>query len=132
MSRENVDALRAVYGEWRKGNLRAGRDLYDPDVLFIPGPDWSDAGRYLGVEGITDFMRTYLDAWTKLSYAAEELIEAENSVVVAVHQRGTGTESGAQTEWRGFHVWTFRGARVIRLEAFPDRAQALKAVGLRE
>jgi len=62
---------------------------HDPDVLFIPGPDWSDAGRYLGVEGITDFMRTYLDAWTNLSYAAEELIEAENSVVVAVHQRGT-------------------------------------------
>lgn len=132
MSRESVNAVRAVYEEWGKGNLRAGRDLYDPDVLFIPGPDWSDAGRYLGVEGIADFMRTYLDAWTKLSYVAEELIEADNSVVVAVHQRGTGTESGAPVEWRGFHVWTFRGARVIRLEAFPNREQALNAVGLRE
>ncbi len=130
MSRENIDALRAIYDEWQKGNLRAGRDLYDPDVLFIPGGP--DAGRYLGVEGIADFMRMYLDAWTTLSFAAEELIEADNSVVVAVHLRGTGTESGAQTEWRGFHVWTFRGARVIRLEVLPDRAQALKAVGLRE
>jgi ketosteroid isomerase-like protein len=77
-------------------------------------------------------MRAYLDAWTDLTYAAEELIEAENSVVVAIYQRGVGRGSGAPTEWRAFHVWTFRGRSVIRLEAFPNRAKALEAVGLRE
>jgi ketosteroid isomerase-like protein len=132
MSRENVEAVRAVYSEWGKGNLRAGLDLYDPDVVFSPGPGWSDTGRYLGTEAVKEFMRRYLDAWTNLTFAAEELIEAENNVVVAVCQRGLGRESGAPTEWRGFHVWTFRGRAVVRLEAFPDRTQALEAVGLRE
>ena len=132
MSRENVDAVRAVYAEWEKGNLGAGLDLYDRDVLFMPGPDWTDTGRYLGTEGIREFMLGYLDAWINLTYAAEELIAAGDSVVVAVHQRGVGTESGAAVEWRGFHVWTFRGRSVIRLEAFPNRAEALEAVGLRE
>jgi ketosteroid isomerase-like protein len=133
MSQENVDALRAVYGEWEQGNLRAGVDLYDRDVLLIPGAGWTDTGRYLGRDGVTEFMRGYLDAWTDLTFAAEgEFIEAENSVVVAVHQRGVGKGSGAPTEWRGFHVWTFRGGTVIRLEAFPDRAGALQAVGLSE
>ncbi len=132
MSRENVEAVRAVYAEWEKGNLRAGLELYDRDVLFMPGPDWTDTGRYLGREGIREFMLGYLDAWTNLTYAAEELIETENSVVVAVHQRGVGTGSGAPTEWQGFHVWTFRGPSVIRLEAFPSREEALQAVGLRE
>jgi ketosteroid isomerase-like protein len=132
MSRENVDALRAVYDQWERGNLRAGVDLYDRDVLFIPGQGWTDTGRYLGMDGITEFMRRYLDAWTNLTYAAEEMIEAENSVVVAVHQRGVGQGSGAPAEWRGFHVWTFRGRAVIRLEAFPDRGEALQAVGLTE
>jgi ketosteroid isomerase-like protein len=132
MSRENVEVVRAVYEEWEKGNLAAGLDLYDPDVLLMPGSQWTETGRYLGRDGIREFMRAYLEAWTDLSYAAEELIEADNSVVVAIYQRAVGKGSGATTEWRGFHVWTFRGRSVIRLEAFPTRAEALEAVGLRE
>ena len=98
----------------------------------MPGSEATEMGRYLGTEGIGEFTRGYLDAWTNLTFAAEELIEAENSVVVAVQQRGVGTGSGAPTAWRGFHVWTFRGPSVIRLEVFPSRAEALEAVGLRE
>ena len=33
MSRENVDALRAVYEEYSRGNFRAGVDLYDPHAV---------------------------------------------------------------------------------------------------
>jgi len=132
MSPENVEVVRAVYEEWAKGNLTAGLDLYDPNVLFMPGSEWTETGRYLGTDGIREFMRAYLDAWTDLTYAAEELIEADNSVVVAISQRCVGRGSGAPTEWHGFHVWTFRGRSVIRLEAFPSRAEALEAVGLRE
>ena len=57
MSQENVDALRAVYDEWEKGDFRAGGDLLDPDVLFMPRTELTDAGRYLGPEGMAEFMR---------------------------------------------------------------------------
>ena len=132
MSRENVDAMRAVYEEWRKGNLRAGERLYDQDVLFIPLRELPDAGRHLGPEGIREFMLRWLKAWTDITVTAEEFLEADNSVVVAVRQRGVGTESGASTEVRYFEVWTFRGRVVIRREHFRERAEALEAVGLRE
>jgi hypothetical protein len=33
---------------------------------------------------------------------------------------------------RYFTLWTFRGRKVIRIESFPERAQALEAAGLRE
>ena len=127
-----MDAVRAVYEEWGKGNLGVGQDLYDPKVLFTPGAGWPEAGDYRGPDGIREFMLGWLSAWTSLTVAAEEFIEAENSVVVGVLQRGVGTESGAPTEGRYFMVWTFRGRTVVRLEAFQSRAEALEAVGLSE
>jgi ketosteroid isomerase-like protein len=122
--------VRAVYEEWAKGNLRAGVDLFDPDVLFIPLPEMPNAGRYLGAESMRDFMRGWMEAWRKLTFTAEDFIEADNSVVVAVRQGGVGRESGTPIDYRYFSVWTFRGRAVIRMEDFSDRAQALEAVGL--
>ena len=69
---------------------------------------------------------------TRLTIEAEEIMDAWDSVVVAVLQRGVGGGSGAATEFRYFHLWSFRGPKVIRLENFRHRAEALEAAGLRE
>jgi ketosteroid isomerase-like protein len=132
MSQENLDAVRTVYEEWAKGNLRAGVELFDPDVLLIPLPEIPHAGRYLGTESMRNFMRGWMDAWRNLTFTAEDFIEADNSIVVAVRQEGVGRESGTPIDFRYFSVWTFRGRAVIRMEDFSDRAQALEAVGLSE
>jgi ketosteroid isomerase-like protein len=130
MSQENIDAVRSIYSEWGKGNFRAGVDLYDPLVLFVPFPDFPAAKHYLGRDGVREFMRDFLAAWTNLTMAAEDVIEAGDSVVVTTRWRGVGKGSGAQTEKRVFDVWTFRGRTVTRVEFFLDRAEALEAVGL--
>ena len=135
MSQENVEVVRGIYDEWAKGNLRAGRDLYDRRVLFIPIAEMFDARDfYVGPEGVAEFMRPFLQAWTNFTVTAEELIEAGDSVVVAVRHRALGRESGvlADEPEQEFQVWTFRGTAVIRFEVFRDRADALEAVGLRE
>jgi ketosteroid isomerase-like protein len=133
MSRENVDTLRAVYEEWARGNFRAGVDLYDEHVLYLPVGGLPDVvAPHIGPEGIREYMRGQLQAWTRLTIAGEEFIEAGDSVVVAAHWVAVGKESVAPVEARLFHVWTFRGAAVTRLELFRHRSEALEAVGLRE
>src|SRR5919109_2904397 len=133
MSEENVDLVRAVYDEWGKGNFRAGVDLYDPLALLVQGPGFPEAGAYLGLEGIGEYMRTFLEAWERVTIEAEDLVGAGDSVVAAVVQRAVGKESGAApADLHYFQVWSFRGAKVIRLEVFRDRADALKAAGLSE
>jgi ketosteroid isomerase-like protein len=133
MSQENVEVVRAAYEEFAKGNLRDSLSLYDPLILFIPIMDFPAADHYLRPEGLSAFMREYLTSWAKnFTMTAEELIEAESSVVVAVRQRGVGRESGVPSEIRYFEVWTFRGRSVIRIEQFRERADALEAVGLSE
>ena len=133
MSRENVERVRAVYAEWERGNFRAGGDLWDRRVQFIPTSELPDVGDYVGPLGVAQFMRQFLQPWTTFTITAEELIEAGDSVVVAAHQRGVGRESGLVADLpQQFQVWTFRGHTVIRFEVFQDRGDALAAVGLSE
>ena len=130
MSQENVEIVRAAYAEFAKGNLRDSLNLYDPLLLFIPVSDFPSADHYLRPQGLTAFMREYLASWEDFTMTAEELIEAESSVVVAVRQRAVGREGGVPSELLYFEVWTFRGRMVIRIEQFRERAAALEAVGL--
>ena len=130
MSQENVNTLRGVYDEWGKGNLRAGADLFDSRVMYIPTVELPEEGYYVGPEGISRFMRRWLGAWTNLTVAADEFIEAGDSVIVIACQSAVGRESGTPSKMPFFNVWTFRGQAVIRLEFFTDRAKALEAVGL--
>jgi ketosteroid isomerase-like protein len=133
MSEENVEAVQAVYEGWRNGNFRAGVDLYDPLALFVQGEGFPEPGSYLGLEGIAEYTRTFLEAWEKVTIEAEDLVDAGNSVVAAVVQRGIGKRSGAvPAELRYFHVWTFRAGSVIRLDVIRDRTEALEAAGLSE
>jgi ketosteroid isomerase-like protein len=126
----NVEALDSVYESWGQGDFRSTADLFDRHVLFLMGDGLPDSGTYLGVERLAEYMRGFLEPWARITIEAEEVAEAGDSVVVAVVQRGVGHGSGAATELRYFHVWTFRGGRVIRLETFRDRAEARGAAGL--
>jgi ketosteroid isomerase-like protein len=133
MSRERVEAVRAIYREWRTGNFRAGVNLYDPLILLVQGAGFPESGSYLGLERVAEYMRAFLEAWEKLTIEAEDLVDAGDSVVAAVVQRGVGKGSGAApTEFRYFHVWTFRAGSVIRLDVIRERAAALEAAGVRE
>jgi ketosteroid isomerase-like protein len=130
VTHDHVDVIRAVYERWAEGDFTAGFELYDPHVVLIQGPEFPEAGTYLGPQAITGYMRHFLSSWERITIAAEEIIEAGDSVVVKVLQRGSGTGSGAVTELPYFHVWTFRGDKVVRWENFRERARAMEAVGL--
>ena len=131
MSAQHIDAVRSVYERWSEGDFRASMDVLDPHALLVLRPEFMDAGLYLGVERIEEYTRHFLEPWSRITIEAEELTEAGDSVIAAVLQSGVGSESGISTELRYFHVWTFRGDRVVRLESIREREEALEAVGLR-
>jgi ketosteroid isomerase-like protein len=132
MSEENVEAIRRVYERWREGDLRADDDLLDPLILFVVSPEFPDTGTYLGLEALADYTRALLESWTSLTIEAEAFTDAGNTIVASVLQSGVGAGSGAATEFRFFHVWTFRGRKVIRVESFRERVDALEVAGLSE
>jgi ketosteroid isomerase-like protein len=130
VAREKVEIVRSVYDRWAEGDFRAPSDLYDEHAVLVMRPQFPDAGTYLGREAIAGYTRGFLEPWTTITIEAKEIIPAGDSVVVAVLQRGEGDASGAETEFRYFHLWTFRGDKAIRLESIRERDEALEAAGL--
>lgn len=130
MSQEKVEAVRVVYERWGKGTFQGTEGIYDEHVLLVMRPQFPDAGVYVGIDEVAKYTRGFLEPWTHIAIEAEELIDAGDTVLAGVRQHGAGTESGAVTEFRYWHVWTFRGSKVIRLETFRERAEALAAAGL--
>jgi ketosteroid isomerase-like protein len=49
---------------------------------------------------------------------------------VLTRYRGRGKGSGVPVDNEGAHVWALRDGKVVRLEIFADRADALAAAGL--
>jgi ketosteroid isomerase-like protein len=137
MSQENVDVVRRVYDALARGEFGSTLDVYDPYVVFVQRDErhiygLEVEGVYWGLDGLRDYMRKFLELWRDVTFAADEIIEAGDSVVAGIVMRMVGRESGVPVEGPYFHVWTFRGGSVIRLEALPTRAEALEAVGLAE
>jgi ketosteroid isomerase-like protein len=130
MPQEHLEAIRSVYERWKEGDFSAVDHLLDPLILFVMGEGLPETGSYLGTKALADYMRGFLEPWTRITIEAEEIEAAGDSVFAAVLQRGVGSGSGAATELRYCHVWTFRGDKVIRLETFRDRAAARAATGL--
>jgi ketosteroid isomerase-like protein len=129
MSEENVDAVKALYERWAAGDW-SDNSIFDPHAVGV-FPDPTPEPHY-GLKALADYMQRFLDGWGDFRIEGSDYREAGDSFVVRIHFTATGRGSGVQVEEHGFHVWTFRGRRVIRLEFFDRESDALEAAGLRE
>ena len=127
MSRENVEVVQKLY------DALSGRDLFS--VLHLIAPDIelrTTVETYRGVEGIEAFMAEVERTFEDYTATAGKIADAGDRVVVEVHQRGRGRESGIDIDHTFTHVWTLDDGLVTSLRAFTDRSEALEAAGLRE
>jgi ketosteroid isomerase-like protein len=130
VSQENVNALRVVYAEWERGNLRAGRDLLDEQVESVWPTEFPGGGVYHGAAGHERAMREWLSPWENFMLEAEGFSDADDCVVVPFRVRARGRESGVDVDRRWAHIWTMRDGRAVRFEVSLDPEGALKAAGL--
>jgi uncharacterized protein len=93
----------------------------------VPGT----AGVYRGPEGLKEFMG-WFGEFSGARAEINELIDAGDQVLVGITARGRGKQSGVESGWHLWHVWTLRGGKIVRGEGFTDRDKALEAAGLSE
>ena len=98
------------------------------DLRGYPTFDLDDV--YVGRDAVIAGSRHYWGTWEEYSLEAEEIIDAGGTIVVVVRERMRGKGSGVELDRRWAQTWTFHRGRVIRWELFPDKAEALAAVGL--
>jgi ketosteroid isomerase-like protein len=128
MFREDVDMLRRAYQAFNEGGVEAFLEHLAPEFQVRDRPSSPDRETRYGKEGIKQLFASYMEAFDALRLEPEEFIDAGDEVIVALQQWVRGKGSGAEVMGRIAHVWTVRGADVLRLRIFGDRDSALEAL----
>ena len=73
-----------------------------------------------------------MDEWTDMSVQAEGFTEVGARVLVLARQRAVGRQSGVPM--RNLDAWVFslRGGRIVRWDAYWNPAEARRALGIEE
>ncbi len=132
MSQENVEIVRRIYDGWATGDLSAGVDDFDRHVVYVVSPNFPAFGVFVGLDGMRDFMRDFLEQWEQARFEAKRLQAVGDTVLAHVVQHSKGKASGIEGDLRYFMLFTFRGKKIVRIETVMDEREALEAVGLSE
>jgi ketosteroid isomerase-like protein len=126
MAEGNVEALRRALASG-PGALFA---LLDENVEWDYVGAFPESTTYHGPDGVREFVGQWAGAFDDFGFAAEELIDAGDHVLVHLRQWGRGKETGAQVENRSWQVFSFRHGKIIHCAGYPTKAEAFEVAGL--
>jgi uncharacterized protein len=127
MSQDQVEIVRAALEAYARGDLEAALANTDADVVWNP----AEEAPMRGLRAVREYLERWEGVWEELETTPEEFIDAGDRVVVTIHFRGRGRESGVEVEARSHHVYTVRDGKTVRMDEFIDRPEAFRAAGLR-
>jgi len=110
-------------------------EVYAEDIIW----DISNSRRallamkpvYRGHDGVRQYWRENISVFGEVDFEIEELIDAGDQVLAVIREREVGRASGVPVEATHLAVYTLSGGKVIQMQVFDDRQQALEAAGLR-
>ena len=129
MSQENVEVVRELWEAYSRGDIDRVIALSDPYVVLVT----LEEGPLYGPDAVRANYARWMEAWREEpETTVEEVIGNGDHVVVIACFRGRGRGSGVRIAERLYEVYTLRNGKVLRVDEFSDRDQALEAVGLRD
>ena len=128
MSDEDVEIIRRVWDHM----LATGEpdwEMTDQDVE-VHDHDIPERGEYHGHAGVRQWFEDWGAAWAQWSFLPSEFIDAGNYVVVVGRVTATGRGSGVNLDRQDGIVYELRSGKIVRIDYFNSRDQALAAAGL--
>jgi ketosteroid isomerase-like protein len=127
VSKQNVDLVRRLLAAFNERDMTTIRSGLHPDVELQTIVEAQH-----GHAGAADWIARADSVFDSFEMEVEEIIDAGDQVVAIVHERATGRGSGLQVDQHLAQVLTIQEGRVVRIQSFTDRADALKAMGLED
>jgi ketosteroid isomerase-like protein len=128
MSQENVETVREVWDAYSHGDYDRVAGFHDPHIVVVTLED----GAVYGNNAVLANYERWDEAWEGAETTLEEVIGHGDMVFVAARFHARGRASGVEVETRIYEVYTVRDGKVLRIDEYAHRAEALKAVGLSE
>ena len=132
MSQDSVETVRRHNEAWNRRDLTTWLALFHADAEI----DWARSrgplkGVYRSHSGLKTFWDEFGSTFEDVQVEMHGFTEAGSEVVVpnTAHVRG---REGIEVIARSAFVFTVENGQITRLRLFQERAEALKAAGLRE
>jgi ketosteroid isomerase-like protein len=132
VSEENVNVVRTANEAFVSGDLETALDLLAPEIEWHGTVGGFDEGRIArGRDEVIQGFIEYFENWERMELRADEYIDAGgDDVVVFHHEVAKGRQSGVVVETDTGSVSTVRDGRIVRVRAYMERADALRAAGI--
>lgn len=131
MSEENLDVVRRSFEALVSGDFETAFASFDPHAEWATAEDEPDARTYYGLERVRRLVASFAEPWADRFDRAvlpEEYIDLGDWIVVPTSGRLHGRGSGIEMDIRETYAVRLRGGRIIRVEEYRTREQALEAV----
>jgi len=107
-------------------------DLLDEYVVCdnrgFPRPDTAEV--VFGRDRVIDQYVRWWGTFENYSVEAEDVVRTGKTVAVVIKEAGRGKNSAIPFRAEHTQVWTFRDARIVHIELYRERGDALEAAGL--
>lgn len=125
-----IAALREAYAAFNRGDIDAAVKSLDEHIEWSEPAEFPGGGTYHGREGAKRYLAQSRAAWAEVVSEPEQFIVHGDQVVVFVHARVRAKGNNDWQDVKLADVYTFRDGKAIRMQAFADRQQALRSVGV--
>jgi ketosteroid isomerase-like protein len=142
MSQEDVETAKSGYAllndAYRSGDARGLRtfleEFWDPDVVLVPAGLLPESESVRGWDGALQFLTGQMQAFEDGSMWLEplEYIDAGDRLAVPYRFGGRARHTGIDVEFFFVHVFTQRRGKVVRLDVYQSKEEALEDAGLQE
>ena len=133
MSPEKAEGFRRAVDAWNTGDVDLWAHHLPKDFEWHDAPDVPDRRVHRGREAVVAYLRELVEVIGQFEIDLDDVTEVGEDEVVATFRINVhGRQSGVTLQIPWVHVMEFRGGRPVCVRNFQERAQALKAVGLRE
>lgn len=123
MSQENVEIVRRflIVEDVDEALTHA-----DPGIVWNPIEELPTEGH----GAVRASLARWKAEWHDYKVMPEEYVDKGDSVVVTVLLRGRGRGSGVEIDARFYDVYTLRDGKIVRMDQFTERSQAIQAAEL--
>jgi ketosteroid isomerase-like protein len=133
MSQQNVELVRSSFEALARGDFGSAFSSYDPSMEWCTAADEPDQQTHRGIAELEALVESLAEPWVDRfgdTTTFEGFIDGGDWVVVPWSAQVRGRGSGISIEISETYAVRVHNARIVRVEEYRTKEQALAAVGL--